>query len=80
MEVLATNSHLLSLNLSWNLLIDKLDQNNPVKFKVRSAMDDYIEERKKAIEQNMNEEEEVYDHPEFVIKCLNSLIRYNKKI
>lgn len=43
-------------------------------------MDDYIDDRKKAIELAENEEEEVYNHPEFVIKCLNSLIRYNKKI
>ena len=50
LEALSRNRQLKSLNLSWNMLIDQTAQNNPVDFSFRSAMDDYIEERRKAIE------------------------------
>ena len=46
LEVLACNKQLKSLNSSWNTLIDKADANNEANFQVRSALDDYVEERR----------------------------------
>ena len=50
LEVISRNRHLKSLNLSWNTMIDLADQNNKFTFKVKSAMEEMIDQRKKAIE------------------------------
>jgi len=50
LEAVSRNKLLKSLNLSWNMLIDQTAQNNPVDFKFHSAIEDYIEERRKVIE------------------------------
>lgn len=45
LDVLSRNKMLKSLNLSWNMIIDKAAQNNPISFEVRSALDDYVKAR-----------------------------------
>ena len=39
LEVLAENKTLRSLNLSWNMIIDKADGNNEYSLEFRSAID-----------------------------------------
>ena len=84
LEALSRNRKLKSLNLSWNTIIDKADQNNKVSFEVRSALDDYVAERQNAIEQGKvnieNEKDKADDHPKYVIYCFNQFIRYNTKL
>ena len=48
-NILSNNKTLVRLNLSCNFIIDKLDQNNPVDLKNKSAMDQYVEMRQQAI-------------------------------
>ena len=48
-NVLSNNKTLVRLNLSCNFIIDKLDQNNPVDLRNKSAMDQYVEMRQQAI-------------------------------
>ena len=42
LEVLSRNKSLKSLNLSWNTIIDKADQNNKFDFKFQSALLEYV--------------------------------------
>ena len=49
LDVLSRNRSLRSLNLSWNMIVDKAAQNNPVSFEARSALDDYVKARQDAI-------------------------------
>ena len=75
LEVLSRDKQLRSLNLSWNMMIDKADQNNAVSFDQRSAMDDYIQQRREAIEKGAaeveSEAERARNHPKRVVHCLN---------
>lgn len=81
LEVVQGNRTLISLNLSWNTIIDATDQNNDFGFTYNSALDDYINQRRMAIEQNKDQiEEEKLSHPEFVASTLSKFIRYNKRL
>ena len=55
LESISKNKQLRSLNLSWNIMIDKADQNNEFSLEKRSAMDDYIQKRREAIEQGKSD-------------------------
>ena len=50
LEVVSRNRHLKSLNLSWNMMIDKNASNNTFSFKVMSAMEQLVAERQKVME------------------------------
>jgi hypothetical protein len=78
LEVLAKNRTLKSLNLSWNSIIEKADQNNEFEFKVQSALLEYVQQRREAIEKGLAEintgggkKKSELDLPAFVIQSLS---------
>ena len=84
LEVLSRNKMLKSLNLSWNMIIDKAHQNNKVNFNKLSAMDTFVQRRLEALAAGHTNVEtdaqQAIDHPKTVVYSFNQLIRYNTKI